>query len=295
MMLIFLSAVLLCISIWLLYERYEHEAVEITTYSHPAPGLLAGRELRFCVLSDLHNNKKRCEKDLWNSIRAYQPDAFLICGDMVDKHKKDNQDALHFLEELARMAPIFYSYGNHESELKERFPDAWECYVAQIPKNCMLLDNRSVTANDWIPEAENLQISGLTLPDCFYGKGTLFTDEEALPELAMSYRLSEKPSYHILLAHHPEYDKMYKKYAPDLILSGHLHGGLIRLPFIGGLVSPRYRFPKKDSGFYLSGNSTLFISRGLGSHTIPLRVFNRTEMTLLTLVPAGETCVEEKE
>lgn len=76
---------------------------------------------------------------------------------------------------------------------------------------------------------------------------------------------------------------MYGKYNPDLILSGHLHGGLVRLPFLGGLVSPRYRFPKQDAGIYKHGNAALFISRGLGSHTIPLRAFNRAELTILTL------------
>ena len=90
--------------------------------------------------------------------------------------------------------------------------------------------------------------------------------------------------FQILLAHHPEYASIYDKYNADFIVSGHLHGGLVRLPGVGGVVSPRLRLPDCDAGLMeLSGDSKIFISRGLGSHTIPLRFFNRVEVNFLTL------------
>lgn len=286
-----LPAAALCIAIWLGYEYYEHEAVQITEHTVLANGLLADRALRLCVISDLHNNEKHCESKLLARLKAYEPDAFLLCGDMVNKHKRNNAAALHFITELVKIAPIFYSYGNHEMELKASCKKAWRQYVRKLPSGCMLLDNQAVDAGKWIPAAKNLFICGLTLPKCFFGKGALLVDEAAgeLPELAVPSRIAQDTCYRILLAHHPEYDMLYEKYQPDLILSGHLHGGLVRLPFVGGLISPRYRFPKKDSGFYKSSSGILFISRGLGSHTIPLRAFNRTELTIMTLVPQGLT------
>jgi len=86
------------------------------------------------------------------------------------------------------------------------------------------------------------------------------------------------------MAHHPEYAQLYEVYHADLIVSGHLHGGLLRLPWIGGVLSPRLRLPDCDAGLLeLQNNSKLFVSRGLGSHTIPLRFFNRVEVNFLTL------------
>ena len=77
---------------------------------------------------------------------------------------------------------------------------------------------------------------------------------------------------------------MYGRYRANLVVAGHLHGGLLRLPFVGGVVSPRLRFTGPDAGLVkLSADSQLFISRGLGSHTIPLRFFNRVEVNFLVL------------
>lgn len=297
-MLIILSTFVLCVSIWLLYELYEHEAVQINKHVRQANGLVSNRELRFCMIADFHDNKKRCEAELLKKIKEYQPDAVLICGDMIDKHKTKHTDALHFLSELAEIAPVFYSYGNHETTNKRSYRDAWEQYISQLPQNCVLLDNETVFFSDYVKEAANVWISGLTLPEIFYKKGSLLKEEEAkLPQLSCKNEISSflpsnilpskdsSSGFHILLAHHPEYDKMYQTYHPDFILSGHLHGGLIRLPLIGGLISPRCRFPRKDAGFYKSGNAILFVSRGLGSHTVLLRVLNRTELTFLTLLP----------
>lgn len=127
-------AVLVLTAAVFLYEQYEHEAVQITEYMLPCENLKTEHELKFCVISDLHNNKKRTEDALLETVKAYQPAAFLVCGDMVNKHKTDNSAALHFLTRLTELAPVFYSFGNHESELKENAPDAWEDYVAALPE-----------------------------------------------------------------------------------------------------------------------------------------------------------------
>ena len=99
--------------------------------------------------------------------------------------------------------------------------------------------------------------------------------------------------YEILLAHNPDYFPEYAGWGADLVLSGHVHGGMMRLPLIGGVVSPAFKFfPKYDGGMFRIGKSVMILSRGLGMHTIPVRIFNPGELVYLKLCPAKEA--EEK-
>jgi hypothetical protein len=76
----------------------------------------------------------------------------------------------------------------------------------------------------------------------------------------------------------------YAAWGAELVLSGHLHGGVVRLPGMGGLLSPsREWFPEFDAGLYQAGNTQMFVSRGLGNSVIPVRVFNPPELVVLTL------------
>ena len=144
-----------------------------------------------------------------------------------------------------------------------------------IEKNIYFLNNEGKHA----VEEKDIFVSGLSLPKEFYKKGSLYKKVDHLPNFFIP-----ENCFHIMLAHNPEYANLYEKYEADLILSGHLHGGLMRLPFIGGIISPRLRFSGCDAGLIsLKKGSKLFISRGLGSHTIPLRFFNRVEINFLVL------------
>ena len=90
--------------------------------------------------------------------------------------------------------------------------------------------------------------------------------------------------FQILLAHNPDYFPVYAAWGADLVLSGHLHGGVIRLPLLGGVISPRlHLFPRYDGGKFTCGNSTMIVSRGLGMHTIPFRFNNPGELVDITI------------
>ena len=83
----------------------------------------------------------------------------------------------------------------------------------------------------------------------------------------------------VLLAHNPIYFEEYVEWGADLVLSGHVHGGVMRLPFIGGVISPAYTlFPKYDGGIFRKNHTTMLLGRGMGAHTIPLRFFNPAEL-----------------
>lgn len=98
--------------------------------------------------------------------------------------------------------------------------------------------------------------------------------------------LPAKHKCNILIAHNPDYFEEYAKWGADLVLSGHVHGGIMRIPFLGGVLAPSYRiFPKYDGGVFKEGKSVMLLGRGLGSHTIQLRFFNPAELYEVTLNP----------
>ena len=97
---------------------------------------------------------------------------------------------------------------------------------------------------------------------------------------------SHQDCFELLLAHNPDYFKEYAAWGADLVLSGHIHGGVVKVPFLGGLISPMmHLFPKYDGGRFEEGDSSMILGRGLGMHTIPLRFLNPGELVVLHLEP----------
>lgn len=283
LLLLFPVAVIL----WLGYEWVEHTLIQYNSTNVECQKLSQETELRVCLMSDLHNNKKRLDK-LVKRIYEFAPDVILLAGDMVDKHKTENLQAESFLAAMSDLGvPMYYSMGNHESSLCEKQPEAWENYSKKVRETAYLLDNSGAVLQSH-PE---VYISGLSLPKEFYKKGGLYKGEDDLPEINIP-----EHCFHIMMAHNPEYAKLYRKYHADFIVSGHLHGGLLRLPWIGGVVAPRLRLPEGcDSGLVtISKNTQLFVSRGLGSHTIPLRFFNRVEVNFLVLKGTGKENIRKQ-
>ena len=94
--------------------------------------------------------------------------------------------------------------------------------------------------------------------------------------------LTEKDCFTILVAHTPAYIKEYSEWGADLIICGHYHGGFVRIPFLGGVISPQLKlFPKYSGGKYNVNNTDVIVSRGLGSHTLPFRIFNTPELIVV--------------
>ena len=271
---IYICILLLTILIWLCYEWIEHTAIDYNSTTVECIKLHSDTSIKLCVLADLHNNKKNCKK-ICSKIKEFHPDYILVPGDMVNKHTASQKNAIRFLNDLVRIASVYYSLGNHEERMRLKKNAAWEDYKCALSKEISLLDNSSVTRS---LHGTDITFSGVSLPEEFYSKGKLWDKKENLPELSMA-----PDGFHILLAHNPEYMTWYEKYRPDFVASGHLHGGLLRLPVLGGMVSPRLRIPKEDAGVYRYPFGTLFITRGLGSHTVPLRFLNRTEINFIVL------------
>ena len=93
--------------------------------------------------------------------------------------------------------------------------------------------------------------------------------------------------YSEIARHNPAYMDAYLEWGADLVLSGHLHGGLVRIPGLGGIVTPQgFFFPKYSGEMTREGEQTVIVSRGLGSHTLNIRLFNVPELISIHLIPS---------
>ncbi|WP_243272203.1 metallophosphoesterase [Dorea longicatena] len=242
------------------------------------------REKKIIFLSDLHNRMYGEENErLLESIRNQHPDLILIGGDMLVRKDGNSYDkTVHFLAKLPGICPVYCANGNHEQKLKE-LPDKYEQSYEEYKKaltasGIHMLENASETVKlDEVP----VKLSGLEIPLGAYAR--FGKKELSLKEI--TDRIGEHgDDYQILLAHHPGYMKEYLTYGADLILGGHYHGCVVQLPWIGGVISTNFTlFPKYSGGIYQEGEQTAVVSRGLGTHSVPLRLWNWPELILLEL------------
>lgn len=280
------------------YRELHH--FRITRYSVRSEKLAGlARDVKILFLSDLHD--RTYGKDnvtLLESIRSQSPDLILIGGDMlVGKENASCDNALALIRELPKICPIICANGNHEQRLKddpETYGDVYEKYKKAL-EGCGVhfLENESIRVE---LGTSDLAIYGLELPSASYKKfkKTPLTSREISEYLGISenregsYRINagkqEKKCYKILLAHNPAYMDAYLDWGADMVLSGHLHGGLVRVPGLGGIVTPQgFLFPKYSGEMTQEGNQTVIVSRGLGTHTLNIRLFNTPELIALSL------------
>lgn len=244
------------------------------------------RPVRAVVIADLHN--KRYGKDnerLLEEIRAQKPDVILLAGDILTaKPGKSLEPAVAFLRELGREFPICYGNGNHEHRLNlypRVYGDMGKRYAEALSEiGIEPLVNGHVLFREW-----GIAVYGAQIDRDFYRRFKIPPMEEGyLRELLGS---PPEELYTVLLAHNPDYFPQYAGWGADLTLSGHVHGGVARVPFWGkGVISPGYRlFPKYDGGIFREGQAVMVLSRGLGMHTIPVRLFNPGELWVIDLEP----------
>jgi hypothetical protein len=236
-------------------------------------------------LSDLHNKQygKNNEK-LLAAIDAAMPDAVLIGGDILTaKPGEAVSGAAAFVKTLADRHPVYYANGNHEQRLvyyPEKYGDMGACYE-------QLLSEAGISrlVNSGQDFGQEIEIVGCELDRSFYKR---FKKTE-MPDGYLDKILPPKDrhKYTILLAHNPDYFPQYAGWGAELVLSGHVHGGVVRIPGVGGVISTNFRlFPKYDGGLFREGNAVMILSRGLGAHTIPFRLFNPGELVDITVKPS---------
>lgn len=238
-------------------------------------------------VSDLHNHKYgENNEQLLKAIKEQQPEFILVGGDIpVAKKGYELNTAIRFIESLAKDYKVYYSNGNHEYRMRlypEKYGNMYEVYTDAIKKagvDYLINETRSLMVED-----VKVDIVGLEIERVFYKR---FVHKILQKEDIISLVGEKtKETFTILLAHNPEYFEAYAQWGADLTLSGHVHGGVIRLPVLGGVISPSLKlFPKYDGGRKREHGKEMIISRGLGVHTIPIRLFNPAELVVLRLNP----------
>lgn len=268
-----------------IYRELHH--FQITRYKVGSPKLSGlVRDVKILFLSDLHNRTYGPDNEkLIEAIRREAPDLILIGGDMlVGKAGVPFDTALAFMTKLPEICPVICANGNHEQRMAddpEEYGDAYSQYQDALQESGVhVLENESLRVELGSTE---LVIYGLSLPTSFYKKfnKAAFTSEDISEYLGTPdiRRGARRQSYSILLAHNPAYMDAYLEWGADMVLSGHLHGGLVRIPGLGGIVTPQgFLFPKYSGEMTQEGEQTVIVSRGLGTHTLNIRLFNTPEL-----------------
>lgn len=260
-----------------LYNNYTFTVKNLEVRSSRIPEEFQG--FRIAHLSDLHNTfYGHHNEKLIEAVRKISPDVIFYTGDMMDRTTLEKSSLLKLMEPLAKEYPAYYILGNHEEELRRGEKEKLINRLKELGIHYLENDMRIIKR-----KGKQIQVYGLHLPrkylrDTYDQEGTLQLSTEKIIK-----RIGElKEGFNILLAHNPLYFKAYAKYGADLTFSGHVHGGLVRLPMIGGLLSPDRVFnPPYDKGLYEHEGNQIIVSPGIGG--MKFRVFNRPTIYAVTL------------
>lgn len=258
----------------------ENRLLEISSYDIHSKKIQ--KPVRIVLLADLHNSEFGPEnRTLLKKIQLLEPDVVLVAGDiLVGKPGRPVDIAISFLNRLGSEYKVFVGKGNHElrtSLYTDKYGDMWERLYTETKNSVTWLINECYE----LPEY-SVCIYGLDMDAEYYKrfKTTPMKDDylkKTLPAI-------RKNRFNILIAHHPDYFEEYADWGADLCVSGHVHGGLIILPKIGGLVSPMVTFfPKLYKGLYQKGKSGMVVSGGLGNHTFKIRVNNKPDLVVINV------------
>ena len=272
--LLFLIFILFCVG----FFHWSNHSLQVQRFTFTSPRLPAGFDGCVIVqLSDLHGALfGEDNRDLLKVVAKNRPDYIFLTGDLLDQYRATPHSyAASLGGALADIAPTYFVTGNHEWAL----PDVPGLKRALEVAGVQVLTNEyTVLARD----GDNAVLAGIDDPNGY-------ADQKTPEEVAEEVRAAFDAPFWILLAHRNNYfEDAYCRLGADLVISGHGHGGLVRLPFTDGLVSvERTFFPSYTAGFYQAGGADLFVSRGLGNSGRTFRLFNRPQVAVLTLKREG--------
>ncbi len=264
-----LPAILICTSASYLF--FENNFPVVTEYICESERIPENADSYGIVhLSDIHNTQSDIlKKRILECIEKITPDIIVITGDLIDKRRTDIDTAVGFAEELTKLAPVYFVMGNHEAAVSN---------FRTLEKKLEDIGVRILHSESEVLDS-GIILSGIDDINNIKGKSK---DEKIQKALNSLKRDEEK--FTILLSHRPELFDNYCKFGADLVLTGHAHGGQMRLPVIGGLYSPGESFfPEYESGMHEKDGTKMIISRGIGNSSFPFRINNRPEIVSIRL------------
>lgn len=243
-------------------------------------------KIKIAVISDLHNmNFLNNNKGVVKKIKSEKPDMIAVVGDMIDEYAESSENTLNVMTELPDIAPTYYSMGNHDKSFSD-----YNSYISELENSgVVVLDDKT----DKITIDENeITLLGLS--------GYSFGEVENPAYTALIKDLCESDGLRLMLCHYPEFSQwffekdLYYEFDFELMLSGHTHGGLVRIPFVGGLYAPNQGlFPEYTKGLYYVDKENknpyhMLITGGLGQDKRFIRVNNFPEISFVTVKPTDK-------
>lgn len=271
-----LLLLLLCVLIYISNNMLKLTEYEVINNKIPK----AFNNFKIIQLSDTHSKMfGNNNEQLIKLVDSEKPDIIVMSGDMIDGNKKEIPQAIEMFKPLYEKYPTFYAIGNHELKLNE---NELSNYFKMLENNGVkiLVDKSSYFEK----YGEKIRIIGINYDENIkIEPNSIDKNENFVKILKEKFNDINKDEYNILIAHDPENFELYEKIKPDLIFSGHDHGGLIRFGKIA-LLSPRRKFfPKYAYGKNVMNNTTMITSSGIGNARIPIRLFNRPEIVKVIL------------
>lgn len=244
-----------------------YTGLEITHYTyrdHELPQKFDGYRIAF--ISDLHCKEiGKKQKKLIRTIVACKPNMVVFTGDMIDGDHEDITAVKELLAGLKGRYPMYAVSGNHERDILNNYDQLQEYYREFGVIN---LDDSSYTISF---EGAHIGIYGKPYLGGYYSEDFLRKPDK------------DKNEFNILLFHDSTAFIPVSLRGYNLVLSGHTHGGIIRLPFLGGIINNNGSLhPEFDNGMYVRNGSTLISNRGIGDADFP-RYYNRPEVVCITL------------
>lgn len=269
---IFIAIILtFCFVFWAFYCE-----LVVNKYVITSNKVNSGETIRVALITDLHSHiYGENQSKITSLIKQQKPDIIALAGDIADDETPIEGTKM-FLEGISGLCPIYYVTGNHEFWSKDikSIKDTIEKY------GVIILENEYEQINI---RNTNIIIGGVDDPDVAYYEKPNF---DLKSEMHSAFNeLENNTEFKILLAHRPELIEIYKKFSFDLILSGHTHGGQIRIPFIlNGLYAPNQGlFPKYAGGIYKHNSLLHIVSRGVSFNPRLPRVFNPPEVVIIDI------------
>jgi predicted MPP superfamily phosphohydrolase len=236
----------------------------------------------FCIvqISDLHNSRfGKGQSRLLRRIRRAQPDLITLTGDLAATEWRRDANNLELVSVLPSLAPVYFATGNHD--IFTRDLSGMILHLEGVGVH--VLRNASVPIERG---GQTIALAGIDDVVAFGG------DSDSWRGMVSAWRQElntvregiDPDRYAVLLSHRPEFIYDYARAGFDLVLAGHAHGGLVRIPFVGPLYAPgQGKLPRYTSGMHVLDGTTLVVSRGLGRGMTPLRFLNRPEVVVVRL------------
>lgn len=251
------------------------ERLILRTYTVASPKLTA--EVRLAVVTDFHSSDNA--EEVAAMVASCAPDAVLLVGDLFDDDtaNRPTERTLSLMRQLSAQYPCYYVSGNHEAwtgEMDALYQQTEEAGVTVLRMSSGVLTVRG----------QRIALCGIPDPYEMVFSGAPDTEEQ----IRQAMENVDSADFTVLLAHRPELLAKYAQFPLDLVVSGHAHGGQVRIPgVLNGLYAPNQGwFPKLAGGAYTQDGTTLIVSRGLAVRTRLPRIFNRPEVVLVRCLPA---------